>query len=34
VEYFRGHVAALLKAEGRGKRGREGEVGGGDAMEF
>lgn len=34
VEYFRGHVAGLLREEGKGKRGREEEGGGADAMEF
>ncbi|KAK5124461.1 hypothetical protein LTR85_001678 [Meristemomyces frigidus] len=33
VEYFRGYVASLLKAESAGKRGRE-EEGGGETMEF
>lgn len=33
VEYFRGHVATLLKAEGKGKRDRE-EDGDRDGMEF
>lgn len=33
VEFFRGYVAGLLKAEGKGKRERE-EEGGGEAMEF
>ena len=33
VEYFRGHVASLLKTEGKGKRERE-EDGGGEGMEF
>lgn len=34
VEYFRGHVATLLKEEGRGKREREEAGAGGDPMEF
>lgn len=34
VEYFRGYVASLLKAESAGKRGREEDGVGGDSMEF
>ncbi|KAI7160304.1 hypothetical protein KC352_g26984, partial [Hortaea werneckii] len=34
VEYFRGHVATLIKSENTGKRGRDDADGGAESMEF
>ncbi|KAI7022008.1 prim-pol domain-containing protein [Hortaea werneckii] len=34
VEYFRGHVATLIKSENTGKRGRDEADGGAESMEF